>query len=387
MSRLEGDHLRREERTAVFLALAGIGIQRKQGSGPVSSRRLYKVLANCIWDWAFLPDASQGKIRVGNPGDLVWVPYRYGSLGHVMPTICYKDIELLDGLFVHPVDLFRCPQYSKYGIKVVTGQNGRPALQFPNFLPFKEQTHSGVQHVDLNFWNEAVSFYARQPDDVLDALASCRTETATSLNLWTQLMFWKEDTLKAAQLLRDTPNFEVEPVRNRLQRISSDAFGAASQFSIKAAYWRTRDHVVLQATSGVEPSEIGEFVPIRSVRSGCPAAARLPVLLGMEDCVRSCNNIVRFLFGRLAIVNPTFDIEQAEQALEAVSKVLPEKLPFQPFAVLAYQKNSKAIGQYVEDLVRLFCDYTSLLLDLGLYERRLHFREFVKYHYPLNIAS
>jgi hypothetical protein len=387
MSRLAGEHLRREERTAIFLALAGISIQRKQGSGPVFSRRLFKVLANCIWDWAFLPHVSEGRIRVGNPGDLVWVPYRYGSLGHIMPTICYDGIELLDGLFAHPIDLFRCPQYSKYGIEVVTGQNGKPALQFPQFISFKDQTHSGVQHVDLNFWNEAVSFYAGQPDEVLDALASCRTETATSLNLWTQLMFWKEDTLKAAQLLRDAASFEAEPVRGRLQRIASDAFGAASQFSTKVGYWQTRDQVVLKASSKADRSEIAEFIPILSVRPGCPAAARLPVLLGFEGYVRNCDNIVRFLFGRLAIIEPTFDIDQAEEALDVLSGFLSVQLPFQPFAVLAYQKNGKAIGQYIEDLMSRFCSRTVNLLGLGLQERRVHFRDMVKHHYPLDIPS
>src|ERR1039458_6579035 len=170
--------LRSEEKTALLFSLAGVAIQQVRGTDNISGRRLFKVLANCVWDWSWIPIASKQQFLVSEVADLVWVPHRFGALGLVKPTIRYVDIPLQYGLFAHPNELLQCGQYAKYNIASFTDAKGKPRLRFPAFISFEQQKHAGVNDIDLHSWPQLTGFYGTLEDETLDALASCRTETA-----------------------------------------------------------------------------------------------------------------------------------------------------------------------------------------------------------------
>jgi hypothetical protein len=103
----ERQKLTLEERTALLFNLAGVHIQKVRSSSAVgvSSRRLYKVLANCIWDCHWLSHDHPAEFPFRGVGDLVWIPHRFGALGQVIPQLEYENLTLEHGLFANVFDL------------------------------------------------------------------------------------------------------------------------------------------------------------------------------------------------------------------------------------------------------------------------------------------
>ena len=129
-----------EERTSFLVNFTGVETKRAlsiQSEG-VSTRRLYKILANTIYDWHWLSYDNPNRFAFRGVGELVWIPHRFGSLGLVAPSIEYNsNIKLHYGLFANIIDLFASKEYAKWGYKEIKQVGDERHIVFAPFLNFE----------------------------------------------------------------------------------------------------------------------------------------------------------------------------------------------------------------------------------------------------------
>src|SRR5580765_3098645 len=100
--------LLRPARTAYFINAAGVTAQSllPDPEAGISTRRLFKLLANTVWEWHWLSHLYKKRFRFLGCGDLLWVPHYFGALGLVhaknYPNVARRKFNL----FIDPLDLF-----------------------------------------------------------------------------------------------------------------------------------------------------------------------------------------------------------------------------------------------------------------------------------------
>jgi hypothetical protein len=380
----KSDNVRIEEKTALLFSLAGVAIQQARRTDSVSSRRLFKVLANCVWDWSWIPIASKQQFLVSEVADLVWVPHRFGALGLVKPTIKYLGIPLQYGLFAHPAQLIGCGVYAKYNIASFSDPQGRPRVRFPAFISFEQQKHAGVNDIDLHFWPQLAGFYGALEDETLDALASCRTETAVVHSLWAQIVLWREDVSVMARILQDFPPDTRTPLqKSDLNEATLQATAAASQFGKKATYWRRRDEVLSKVHAHAPHFELGTYVPTITANPKCQFAPKIKAFLALEPTIGAANLLVQGLCAQLGLHDKLVDIKRAEEAVEVLNANRPDKLSFQTVAALWFDRSDADVGEFIEQLLATTTQQLEVAVDVPIAEARRHYKEHVNDRYPL----
>lgn len=201
-SNTEKHKLLQEERTALFINLAGVYAQQELSSTDegISSNKLLKILANAILDWHWLSKQHPTKFQFHGIGELKWVPVRGGATSLVTPGIDYAGIKLHHGYFANPVDLFNLSlEYRKYGFKGIIGKNN---FLFPPFIQFETLEKSLLEKHEIHYWEILIKAYAGLNDSALNALASCRNNLTSVLCIWTQFALWKRYMEIAVDILR-----------------------------------------------------------------------------------------------------------------------------------------------------------------------------------------
>jgi hypothetical protein len=254
-----------EERTAFLINFTGVEVQKAlscAGEG-VSTRKLYKILANTIIDWHWLSHDDPIRFAFRGVGELVWVPHRFGSLGLVAPSIEYNsNIQLTYGLFANMLDLFASKEYAKWGYREIKKINDQRHILFANYLPYELLQKSKVEQQERFFWAELVKTYCRLPDRTLDALASCRNRTTTTHSLLIQLVNWKRYMGTAFDMLQQVNIVSMDDATRTSVREHIEAARAClKQYFVKIDHFETLSTHLALIKELAQDSELQPFIP------------------------------------------------------------------------------------------------------------------------------
>jgi hypothetical protein len=378
----------RDEQCAFLLALTGKQIQKADPGSrdAVAKRRLFKVLANCIWDWASMP-------RLGNPSPfdvrslegLMWIPHRFGALGVVSPALEY-DVDREHGLWVQPENLFACGIFATYGVKVLDPPD-HPRFGFPKDIPYAIREASGLESREWYYWERLAELYAPLSDEALDGLASCRTATAAFHSLWIQLIVWCEDVSLVAEVIESARGELTQKQLELIEKRIGYAAAAASNFSIKASYWRKRRDIAREAARVFEGTEFEGHLPSAIEIPDCPFASHLDALLNLEAVVHSvsvlfegpCNSI------DLGPRKGKISFEDGEKALLMLSDGPPGPIDsVQELGRLWFGRRALAISEFAIWLVASLSGRAGREVGIEIKTRRAHYRDFERLYNPLH---
>lgn len=261
----DSERFYQDERTAFFVSVAGVYIQSclgAQGKG-ISSKKLYKVLANAIWDWHWLSFKSPATYEFRGIGRLMWSPSRYGAVGQVLSKEAYKFGSLKEdqrtfisvkSVFESIPKLLGSREYAKYGTKILS--NGKKTtLLFANSIPYSLLSKAPVENKEHHYWKLLVESYAAVNDNALNALASCRNMTALVHNLWIQIVYWRSYMMEA---LKRVPAKGPE-----IGDLFNDANGCIYQLRLKIDFFT---NIALHTNALLEATAFNELhgqIPVR----------------------------------------------------------------------------------------------------------------------------
>jgi hypothetical protein len=291
-----------DEQTALLFAITGRVIQEEasrgllndqRGSALVPYQRLYKVLANVIWDWYWLPKSLFSDHRLFLPiPALRWTPHRFGALGLISPLLDYP-VRRRHG-WVDFADLIRCGIFKRYKIQF---DPARGAFAFPP-VPAELRAGGAIKdETDRHRWETLSRIYALCGQEfnveTLDALASCRTGTAAFHSLWVQVIVWKQACRDLAALLRDS----VDPFSDNEDRWHIEDFlereaAAAANFSRKIRYWNQMADYFSRVAPIFADSEF-KGAPTRLQSESCRWAGMVDAIRPFEKILESADKVVR----------------------------------------------------------------------------------------------
>lgn len=251
-----------EQRTAAFFNLAGIRAQEVLGcvNAGLSTRKIYKILANAIQDWTWLSFSSPEEFKFHGIGGLIWVPHRFGALGLVQPHIQYT-IRFNYGLFPNVIDLVGADEYAKYGC-VAREEGEVRKIQFAPFLAYGVLQKLPVKPHEQHYWGKIVEVYSKLDDETLDAMASCRSRTTGAHSLWIQFVHWKREMGIALDRLRqeDPKNLEEEK-KTELRTHIEAALACIRNTGVKAAFRLNLNEHVQKTKTAAANTELAKVVP------------------------------------------------------------------------------------------------------------------------------
>jgi len=338
-----------------------------------------------VWDWSLLPGVSSEQLKVSDPGDLVWVPHRFGSLGLIQPSINYLNVRRAFGRFAHLSDLLSIGIYGKYGVRMTPSPNGRNQLIFPKFLSFAQLTHSRVGEIDWHLWPVLAEIYAALDDWSIDTMASCRNITAATLTLWTQLVFWRNDLIAACSILQEAPEEKrtIEERRN-LQSAIAGANAAVSHFAKKMRYWEDRDRVISEVKQVAASTELGAYVPATETHGLPFPESPLKALFGLRDLLDATHSIVHGLFTQHRLTSVPVDPTAAQAALILIrERTGSQDWQFRELATLWFGTETTVVAEYVESLVTTVTSVMERETGLPISDQRAHYKSVMERYYPL----
>ena len=253
-----------EQRTSAFFNLAGVRAQEVLGASDtgLSTRKIYKILANAIQDWTWLSfrvhDRKEFKFR--GIGGLTWIPHRFGALGLVRPHIQYT-VTFHYGLFPNIIDLVAADEYAKYGC-VSKEESGTRRIVFPSFLTYEVLRKLPVEGNEQHFWSKLVEVYARLDGDTLDAMASCRTRTTAAHSLWIQFVHWKREMGIALDRLReDDPVLMDQKTKESVRKKVESARACMHSITAKMGFRQNLGQYVERVKSAAALTELSNYLP------------------------------------------------------------------------------------------------------------------------------
>lgn len=229
--------LGREIRSAFFLGKAGWTAQFRGGHATISQYRLYKLLANLLWDWHWLSKSYSNAYDFHGAGDLVWVPHLFGGLCMGQPTLYEAgaaDFKLQDGLYASLSQLGQCKMYSLYGFKTMRAADGKFSLSFID-PGYQLERRARVEDQERHYWTKLLDVYCQLTVDELNSMATCRTPGATLLSVRAQLVRWHKNTTKALNAFATGRAAEID-----VGLYFRSARECADQFHEKLRIW---DHI------------------------------------------------------------------------------------------------------------------------------------------------
>lgn len=252
-----------EERTAFFINYTGIISQQslKAVDEGISTRKLYKILANVIIDWHWLSYIHRDKFAFRGIGELVWVPHKFGALGLIAPQVPYRtDMHL--GLFPNVLSLVSTRMYKYWGVRGVKEVGDERHIQFAPFLPFQALEKSRVQAHERYFWEKLAGVYSVLDDDSLNALASCRNDSSSAHSLWIQFVNWKRHMGTALDMAVKESFASMAEHRKKevLENIES-ARACIKQFFKKKDFHEHIDSYIDKAKQRASQTELEGYIP------------------------------------------------------------------------------------------------------------------------------
>ena len=391
----------REDLKAGFLySLLGSAVQRvliekhpeMLGRG-ISRQRLYKVLANVIWDWNWLvseggPDGVQL-----NPSPIFkWLPNRFGAVGVVAPSLEYtvpRWIGTVD--FEH---LPRCGAFGRFGPTVVAADHNPSArFGFPEFISYPEREKAPVDPRDQHYWELLATLYGKCAEEfgveTMDALASCKTATSAFHSLWVQVVYWRESCLTIASVLKNgvDPATNVEE-RTRVESAVNDAGAAAANFSRKIRYWKDHSVYLGRVAPIFSASELARVAPtVRQLRD-CPYAERLDRICTLEDYIQSATLLIKSGCVTLGYGRSQSDFtrpspERVDRAFRICELVVGRAIgPPDKEAQTLFNAQGTDISLIISELVQFLEERFEGQIGLRLLEHDPHCESFLRDHYP-----
>ncbi len=371
-----------QELTAIFFALAGMEIQRCNAlaGGGVSPRRLFKTIANCIWDYSFLPRASGDKLLVSKPGDLIWTPHRFGALGLIKPSRAYNcnSVRVSYGSFYYPQDILHRGTYQKYGIRTERYTADGMRFVFPEFISYEAVTKSGIERIDQTLWPELVRSYARLNSKTVNCLASCRNAAAAIHSLWVELVFFFDSLRTVCRQLEDMPiALEAPESRRRLDAEVKRAYDAGREYEGKIELWRFRDEAVTTFRSRGEASQLDEYIPVLDSALNPPVS--LPQMLSLAKDIKNVNCIVGALLRRVGLGPCEAGIVELEECCDGLGL----GITFKDVAELYYGPDAREIAGLCLNLSFRLKAHCEEMLGVTILAPPEHYSEFFEKMYPI----
>jgi hypothetical protein len=315
----------REERTALFINLAGVHAQQALSvvDEGIASRKLEKILANVLIDWHWLSFNHPTEFKFYGTGELRWAPVRDGATALVVPSIDYAGIKLHQGYFANLFDLFDASrEYKKYGFKGVIGKR---QLLFPAFIPLATLTKSPVESQERHYWEQLVKVYAALDVSALNALASCRNDATSVLCLWTQFILWKRYMGMAVDALRQEA---VESLDNRkrqeLVEKFKDARECVRQLSFLVGYKSKIQKYIKQVEEVAKNTELSAYIPVTDTLPQTPLADKRETFVELSALLKDLNGICRNFQIHMELAQPSETISYA--ALQAALRNIQTRL-------------------------------------------------------------
>lgn len=371
----------REERTALFLGLAGCVAQRRLGSSEVSSRKLYKLLANAIWDWHFLSVHPSGRFVFPGIGDLVWVPHLFGGIGQVVPSIHRDDLELRDGLFVAIAQLSDVGLYVDHGLLGAESGAGGVEFRFAPFIPLDVRERSLVQRHEQYYWEELINLYAQFDDETLDAMASCRAPSATLYCLLAQMIRWRRHVAKALSALEEGRARDVD-VDQHFER----ARFCTHQFFVKVEYWRNIDRYRATVSAAAVRTDFATIAPcIGDNGPQSLVSFQLAALLDVAEAFHAIHYVCRQV--QLRIRRSEVSSAKLEGELRLlgafVARSEAELCAPEPWHALFYAGPDNELASKCLILVHSVFDRIAERIRHPIPRQKDFYRKFIELHYPL----
>ena len=382
--------LRLQERTSLFINSAGTQIQRRENCAAtgVSTKRLYKVIANAIWDWHWLAHGILPNSSINGIGDLVWVPHRFGALGLVVPKITYRHVVLWHGHFANYLELFAGKTYSQHGFRGIRQERGERFLLFSQqTMDLERMKKQALTSDEWTYWRELIDCYAGQTTETLNACASCRNQTSTLHNLWIQYVVWKHNMSTVARTLRELAVAQRSPFIE--ERILHARF-AIKQVAAKIEYYDNRQLYLARIKEASSFTEFAAAVPVTSEGLHWEASSEeaLTKLIALAPTLEALHDLAEVLCNRLGLcsggASGPVDMEDALgrlSTLQATADLRPSV--WDPIWLRA---NAREAGAR---MASLFDDvFTAIGLQTGLQFAKLgdHYGEYLK-AYPLPVEG
>lgn len=387
-----------EERTSFFINFTGIETQSvlsSQHEG-VSTRRLYKILANTILDWHWLSHQDGARFAFRGIGELVWTPHKFGALGLVAPSIEYNsniNIKLHYGLFANLLDLFASKEYAKWGYKAIKQIGDERYIVFAPYLDFERLEKSKVEGQERHFWAELVHIYCRLSDRTLDALASCRNKTTTSHSLLIQLVNWKRHMGTAFDMLQQDNMVSMDTTTKTQVKNHIDAARACvKQFFVKVGHFSSIDDHIAQAKAVAANSELNPFVPCVTESPAGAEAVKMEdkcnILLGFSDYFSALHGVCGEFRKQIQIDEPheSPDLIKLTDHLKALGRIIPQAdalLDPKRWVIPFLQPNEREIAVLCLSLMDEVFAVFENQLGLPIARPTPHYKDFLYKYYPL----
>lgn len=380
----------REERTALFINLAGVHAQQALSlvDEGIPSSKLEKILANVLIDWHWLSLNGHVKFNFYGAAELRWVPVRGGAKALVVPSIDYAGIKLHQGYFANLIDLFdESIEYRKYGFRGVIGEKH---LLFPRFIAFETLKKSPVEDNERWFWELLVKTYAVLGDSALSALASCRNDATCVLNLWTQFVLWKRYMGMAVDTLRQeaVESLNAEKRQELIERFK-DAEKCVQDLLLLIGHKSKIPKYINQVEEIAANTELSAFIPIIDIYRKTSLAEKYNSFEEFSISLKDLNDVCGSFQIHMGLGEPSAIIDYA--ALQAELKNIQmhlslsgEIVDFTRWHSLFLQGDSKReaarlLLQLIESVFTAF----ERKLELRFDRLSVHYQTFFEHFYPL----
>jgi hypothetical protein len=187
--------VRRRRRTAFFLNLCGVMVQRRLGSAShgISTSALMSTLANVLIDWYCISAQRPGVLGFDTTGDIVWVPSRFGGTSRVLAAKQDKSKTKPFGLFELVSELLNTDMYRDYGFQRSERRKDGTYLTLAEHIAFDAGVKSSVSSMERHYWELLADRYAALSARQRIALASARTPQFALLCMFVQFAYWRRD--------------------------------------------------------------------------------------------------------------------------------------------------------------------------------------------------
>jgi hypothetical protein len=371
--------LGREIRSAYFLGKAGWTAQHRAGGSFIFKHRVYKLVANLIWDWHWLA----ADYDFNGIGDLVWVPHYFGGLGMARPTIYDStDFRLEDGLFASLGQLGQCRMYAVYGFRKMRSHEKDHVLYFED-AGYDLDRRARIDDHERHYWGKLLDIYCQMNSSELNAMATCRTAGAALLSVRAQLVRWRRHVRIALTALVEGRSQGSE-IAEHFER----AQGCASEFLEKQRIWDGIGPVIARAQSlAAGITDLRDRVPaVADVELYGHAAAKLQDLRAFNDIVGA----VHFLVMQVAALARAerAETEGIETKLRIIAADIPE-LPSNLCDASGWITDSlspnaaRNVAERCRDLAEAVLDAISESTGVAIPRKKDFHMSLVGDHYPL----
>ena len=382
-----------EERTAFLINYTGVIAQQALNSVEegLSTRKLYKILANVIIDWHWLSFNYPEKFAFRGIGELVWIPHKYGSLGLVAPRIDYRTgITLHLGLFPNLLELIATRMYRYWGVRGVKETGDERHVLFAPFLPFQALEKSRVQTHERYFWEKLVNIYAVLDDHTLDALASCRNTTSVTHSLWIQFINWKRHMGTAlGMVVEEDINHMSEEKKGEVFDNIKIARGCIRQFFLKKKFHDEIHNYINKAKENAALTELQSYIPCIDEPSSIHTqiGPKYPIFIKLSEYISALHGVCGEFRKQVAMkegvekpdpIKLGRNLERLKAIVQSPNLVDPSRW-FIPFL----EPNEREIARLCLKLIDEVFDYFQKELDLPFHRPTQHYKDFLEQCYPL----